>query len=61
MRNMLQQLQENSNANRAANAAKTRAIRVRIMAAMVDSVGMENLVAENISLTSKLPVKLSER
>ena len=61
MRNMLQQLQENSNDNRDANAAKKRAIRVRIMAAMVDKIGLENLEAENISLTSKLPVKLSER
>ena len=61
MRNMLQQLQENSNDNRDANAAKKRAIRVRIMAAMVDKIGLENLQAENISLTSKLPVKLSER
>ena len=61
MRNMLQQLQENSNENRDANAAKKRAIRVRIMAAMVDKIGLENLQAENISLTSKLPVKLSER
>ena len=61
MRNMLQQLQENSNDNRDANAAKKRAIRVRIMAAMVDKLGLENLEAENISLTSKLPVKLSER
>ena len=61
MRNMLQQLQENSNENRDANAAKKRAIRVRIMAAMVDKLGLENLEAENISLTSKLPVKLSER
>ncbi len=61
MRNMLQQLQENSNENRDANAAKKRAIRVRIMAAMVDKLGLEKLEAENISLTSKLPVKLSER
>ena len=61
MRNMLKQLQENSNENRDANAAKKRAIRVRIMAAMVDKIGLENLKAENISLTSKLPVKLSER
>ena len=61
MRNMLKQLQENSNENRDANAAKKRAIRVRIMAAMVDKIGLENLQAENISLTSKLPVKLSER
>ena len=61
MRNMLQQLQENSNDNRDANAAKKRAIRVRIMAAMVDKLGLENLESENISLTSKLPVKLSER
>ena len=61
MRNMLQQLQESSNENRDANAAKKRAIRVRIMAAMVDSLGLENLEAENISLTYKLPVKLSER
>ena len=61
MRNMLKQLQEYSNENRDANAAKKRAIRVRIMAAMVDKIGLENLQAENISLTSKLPVKLSER
>ena len=61
MRNMLKQLQENSNENRDANAAKKRAIRVRIMAAMVDKLGLENLESENISLTSKLPVKLSER
>ena len=61
MQNMIKQLMENTTQNRDENKARKQAARVRIMAAMVNRIGLDQLEADNVDLTAMLPVKLSNR
>ena len=61
MKNIIKQLMENTSQNRDENKARKQAARVRIMAAMVNRIGLDQLEANNVDLTAMLPVKLSNR
>ena len=61
MKNLMKQLMENTTQNRDENKARKQAARVRIMAAMVNRIGLDQLEADNVDLTAMLPVKLSNR